>query len=132
MSMRVRPSATPSLPEIMRGLRHQPEHRGCDRRRRHHFESTATYVLTVEVSDGTLNDQANLTIDVADVNEAQTANAQATVAENSANGTIVTTLAGTDVDAGATPATPSPPVMLPVTLQSTPTPSRHRRRPHRL
>ena len=57
------------------------------------------------------------------MNEApELANAQATVAENSANGTIVTTLAGTDVDAGATLGYAITAGMLPVTLQSTPIP----------
>ena len=63
------------------------------------FETTNIYTLTVRVSDGEFTDSATLTINVNDMNEAPTiADVQAQVDENSANGTLVTTLLGADVD----------------------------------
>ena len=53
--------------------------------------------------DGELTDTATITITVNDINEAPAiADAQATVAENSANGTLVANMVGTDPDDGDT------------------------------
>ncbi len=66
------------------------------------YETTASYSLVVTVTDGgstPLSGTAMLTITVTDVNEAPTAsNAPFSVAENSAMGTAVGTVTGTDPD----------------------------------
>ena len=62
-------------------------------------ETTPTYTLTVQVSDGTATANAAVTINVTDVNEAPVVTAQSspfTVAEDAANGTAVGTVAATD------------------------------------
>ena len=62
----------------------------------------AAYTLTVEASDGSLSDTATVRITVTDVNEPPTlGDATVSVDENSAVGAAVTTLAGSDPDAGA-------------------------------
>ncbi|MCP5537013.1 MAG: cadherin domain-containing protein [Akkermansiaceae bacterium] len=67
------------------------------------FESTAQYVLTIEVTDdGTpaLSDSATLTIDVTDVNEAPVAvDNSGSVSEDAPLNTLVTTVSATDPDA---------------------------------
>ncbi|NNK02578.1 MAG: DUF4347 domain-containing protein, partial [Desulfatitalea sp.] len=66
-------------------------------------ESTASYALTVQVSDGTDTDDAAITINVNDVNEFAPVANDATVplAENAPNGTSVHTVAASDADATA-------------------------------
>ncbi|HUU91041.1 MAG TPA: cadherin domain-containing protein, partial [Phycisphaerae bacterium] len=66
------------------------------------FETTPQYVLTVRVTDsGGLWDEAGVTVNVSDVNETPTVNAQAfSVAENSALGTAVDVVVASDPDAG--------------------------------
>ena len=70
------------------------------------FETTPSFVLTATVTDNgtpTLNDTAVITINLSDVNEAPVVNDQTfTIAENSANGTVVGTIVSTDPDAGQT------------------------------
>jgi len=68
------------------------------------YESATSYGLTVQVEDaGGLTDTAAITVNVTGVNESPTADdAALTVAENSANGTVVGTVAATDPDAGDT------------------------------
>ena len=68
------------------------------------FETTATFTLTVQVQDaGGLTDAATVTINLTDINEAPTVNnATFSLSENSANGTVVGTVAATDPDAGDT------------------------------
>ncbi len=67
------------------------------------LESTASYALTVQVSDGINTDTATITIDVSDVNEFAPVADDATVslAENAANNTSVHTVVATDADATA-------------------------------
>jgi gliding motility-associated-like protein len=66
------------------------------------FEATAMYLLTVRVSDGSLFDDAVITVNLNDVNETPSAVGGTTsLTENSTNGTIVYTVSGTDPDAGA-------------------------------
>ncbi|HUU91619.1 MAG TPA: cadherin repeat domain-containing protein, partial [Phycisphaerae bacterium] len=63
------------------------------------FETTPQYVLTVRVTDfGGLWDEATVTVDVADVNEAPTVQAAQvfSVAEDAANTTVVGTVLATD------------------------------------
>ncbi|SHK49015.1 PA14 domain-containing protein, partial [Rubritalea squalenifaciens DSM 18772] len=65
------------------------------------YEAAAQYVLTVEVSDGSLTDTATITVDVTNVNEAPVANgASGNVNEDAAVGTTVATVTSTDPDAG--------------------------------
>ncbi|WP_346190072.1 cadherin domain-containing protein, partial [Rubritalea halochordaticola] len=65
------------------------------------YESATQYVLTVEVSDGTITDTATITVDVTNVNEAPVANgASGNVNEDAAVGTAVATVTSTDPDAG--------------------------------
>ncbi|HEX5065660.1 MAG TPA: cadherin domain-containing protein, partial [Myxococcota bacterium] len=68
------------------------------------FETTPTFTLTVRVTDsGGLTDNATITVNLTNVNEAPVLNDAAfSVAENSAAGTAVATLAATDPDAGST------------------------------
>ena len=64
-------------------------------------ETTPTYTLTVQVSDGMTSAEAVVTINVTDVNEAPvvtTQNAAFTVTENAANETAVEIVAATDED----------------------------------
>lgn len=64
-------------------------------------EYASQYVLTVAVSDGSLNDTANVTVDVNDLNEAPVANLVfGSVSEDAIVGTNVTTVTGFDQDAG--------------------------------
>ena len=66
------------------------------------YETTNTYELTVEVSDGLLTDTATLTIDVVDVNGAPTLDdLQANVPENAVANRLVTTVVRRDVDGDA-------------------------------
>jgi hypothetical protein len=67
------------------------------------FESLNSFALTVQVDDaGGLNDATTVDVNLNDVNEVPTdlALAGSIVDENSANGTAVGTVTGTDVDAG--------------------------------
>ncbi len=70
------------------------------------FEVTPTFSLTVQVDDnGTpvLNGTATITINLNNVNDAPVVNDQSfSVDENSANGTVVGTVAASDEDAGQT------------------------------
>ncbi|HEX5068161.1 MAG TPA: cadherin repeat domain-containing protein, partial [Myxococcota bacterium] len=68
------------------------------------FETTPSFTLTVQVTDsGGLTDNATITVNLTNVNEAPVLNDAAfSVAENSAAGTAVATLAATDPDAGET------------------------------
>jgi len=68
------------------------------------YESATSYSLTVQVEDaGGLTDTAAVTVNITDVNEVPVADDPAlTVAENSANGTVVGTVTTTDPDAGDT------------------------------
>ena len=66
-------------------------------------ETTAAYTLTVQVSDGSLTADAEVTINVTDVNEAPVITAQTapfSIEENAAAGTAVGTVAATDQDEG--------------------------------
>ncbi|MDE0471069.1 MAG: cadherin repeat domain-containing protein, partial [Ekhidna sp.] len=67
-------------------------------------ETTAAYTLTVQVSDGTATAEAEITIDITDVNEAPMIDANQnrtfSVAENAANGTAVGTVSAEDEDKG--------------------------------
>ena len=66
-------------------------------------ETTAAYTLTVQVSDGSLTADAEVTINVTDVNEAPVITAQTApfmIEENAAEGTAVGTVAATDQDEG--------------------------------
>lgn len=61
------------------------------------FESTASYTLVINVYDGALTTQGNLSINVQDVNEAPTMiEANFTIEENSPNGTLVGVLEVSD------------------------------------
>ncbi|MBI5041269.1 MAG: cadherin domain-containing protein, partial [Gammaproteobacteria bacterium] len=63
------------------------------------FETTPSFSLTVQVSDGTLTDTAAVTINLSNVNDAPVVNNQNFgVDENSANGTVVGSVAATDAD----------------------------------
>ncbi len=63
------------------------------------YETTSSYSIRINVSDGTHNFAKKITISVDDVNEAPTASdAPFVVAENSANGTVVGTVTATDPD----------------------------------
>ncbi|SHK24323.1 NPCBM/NEW2 domain-containing protein, partial [Rubritalea squalenifaciens DSM 18772] len=65
------------------------------------YEAAAQYVLTVEVSDGSLTDTATITVDVTNVNEAPVANgASGNVNEDAAVGSTVATVTSSDPDAG--------------------------------
>ena len=67
------------------------------------YETAAAYTLTVQVSDGSLTADAEVTINVTDVNEAPVITAQTapfTIEENAAAGTAVGTVAATDQDEG--------------------------------
>ncbi len=66
-------------------------------------ETTASYGLTVEVSDGTNTDTAAITVNVGDINEFAPVANDATVAinEDAANGTSVHSVVATDQDATA-------------------------------
>jgi predicted acyltransferase (DUF342 family) len=67
------------------------------------FETTPVFNLTVTVSDGSLSSSAAVTINLTNVNEAPVVAPQSfSVAENSVNGTVVGTVAASDVDAGTT------------------------------
>ena len=70
------------------------------------FETASSYTLTVEAADpGGLSETASVTVTVTDVNEAPVFDATEytfRVAENSAVGTLVGTVAATDPDDGAT------------------------------
>ena len=68
------------------------------------FETTPSYALTVRASDGSLSDDATVTVSVTNVNEAPSISAQTrSIAGNSANGTLVgAPLTATDPDAGTT------------------------------
>ncbi|MFC4991465.1 cadherin domain-containing protein [Rubritalea tangerina] len=65
------------------------------------YETTASYNLTVEVSDGVLSDTAQVFVNVSNVNEAPVANdTSGSVAEDATVGTLVASVVGTDVDDG--------------------------------
>ena len=67
------------------------------------YETAAAYTLTVQVSDGSLTADAEITINVTDVNEAPVITAQTApfmIEENAAEGTAVGTVAATDEDEG--------------------------------
>jgi hypothetical protein len=68
------------------------------------FEANPTFALVVRVTDngaGTLSSQATMTINLTNVNEPPTVSPQSfSIAENSAAGTTVGTVAATDPDAG--------------------------------
>jgi hypothetical protein len=70
------------------------------------YEAQSSYQLTVQVTDNgnpNLSDSATVTIKLNDINETPVLNNTAFgVVENSANGTVVGTVTGTDVDAGHT------------------------------
>jgi hypothetical protein len=70
------------------------------------FEITPTFALVVKVQDngtGNLSSQATVNISLTDVNEVPVINNQSfSIAENSANGTIVGTVIATNPDAGQT------------------------------
>ena len=68
------------------------------------FETTPSFSLTVQVADsGALTADATVTVNLTDVNETPSIDNQAFgVDENSANGTVVGTVAATDVDTGDT------------------------------
>ncbi|MGC1243413.1 MAG: cadherin domain-containing protein [Chryseosolibacter sp.] len=66
------------------------------------YESSASFLVTVQVSDGTFTDNAAITINLNDVNEVPSVtDAAITLDENSANATAVHTVTGTDPDAAA-------------------------------
>ncbi len=66
------------------------------------YETTTTFGVTVQVADdgtGTLTDSATITVNLTDVNDAPVIAAQTfTIAENTANSTVVDTVAATDAD----------------------------------
>ncbi|WP_346187454.1 cadherin domain-containing protein [Rubritalea halochordaticola] len=65
------------------------------------YEAATQFVLTVEVSDGSLVDTATITVNVSNVNEAPVASdASGIVAEDASVGTSITTVTSTDPDAG--------------------------------
>ena len=67
------------------------------------FEATTSYTLTLTVSDGTTTSAAqSITINIIDQNEAPILipASSLSINENSANGTLVGTISGSDVDAG--------------------------------
>ena len=67
------------------------------------FETSPTYNLTVQASDGALNDSTVVTINLGDVNEAPVVNDQTfAVDENSTNGAVVGTVAASDQDTADT------------------------------
>ncbi|HEX5056154.1 MAG TPA: cadherin domain-containing protein [Gammaproteobacteria bacterium] len=66
------------------------------------FETTPSFALTVQVSDGVLTDTATVTVNLSNANEAPVVNDQSfNINENSANGTAVGTVAASDPDAAA-------------------------------
>ncbi|MEO5599915.1 MAG: cadherin domain-containing protein [Cyclobacteriaceae bacterium] len=67
------------------------------------YETTPSFTLTVRVSDGSLFNDASVTVNLVNVNEAPTASADATVSmnENTSTGTAVHALTGSDPEAGA-------------------------------
>ncbi len=70
------------------------------------YETSPTFTLVINVQDngaGSLSDQANITVNLTDVNEApQISNQTFSIAENTANGQQVGTVAASDPDAGQT------------------------------
>ncbi len=71
------------------------------------YETTTSYSVTITVSDGSLSDSINVTINVTNVNEAPTftdgSSTSRSVAENTASGqNIGDAVAATDVDSGTT------------------------------
>ena len=70
------------------------------------FETTPTFSLLVKVSDGALSDSATVTINLTDVDEDSTTTNQAptitaatySLAENSINGTVISTIEASDPD----------------------------------
>jgi hypothetical protein len=70
------------------------------------FELNPVYILVVKVQDngtGTLSNQANITINLSDANEAPIINNQSfSITENTSNGTTVGTVIASDPDAGQT------------------------------
>lgn len=65
------------------------------------FESITSFTLTIRVSDGDFFDDAELTINLSDINEnPSVASAELAIDENSANATVVHTVTATDPDAG--------------------------------
>ncbi len=68
------------------------------------YETTASFTLTIQAQDAAgLTDTATATIDLTNVNEAPMAyDADLSLPENSANGTVVGTLSATDLDGGDT------------------------------
>ncbi len=67
------------------------------------FETTPTFSLTVQVSDGAVTDAATITVNLTNVNEAPSISPQTfAIDENSANGTVVGTVIASDPD-GTTP-----------------------------
>jgi hypothetical protein len=67
------------------------------------FETTPSFTLNVQVSDGLLNASAVITINLTDVNEAPDINNQTFIIdENLPNGSLVGTVTVTDPDAGDT------------------------------
>lgn len=68
------------------------------------FEAAGSYSLVVRVSDsGSLTSDATITVNVTNVNEAPDANDDSiSVIQNSAGGTVVGTMSGTDPDSGDT------------------------------
>lgn len=66
------------------------------------FETTPSFTLTVNVSDGTLSDDAVITINLTDINEAPTVtDATVSLNENSPNSTAVHTVLASDPDGDA-------------------------------
>jgi hypothetical protein len=68
------------------------------------YETTPSFALTVQVSDGTNTSAATVTVNLSNVNEAPAFASQSFLGlpENSANGTIVGNVVASDVDAGTT------------------------------
>ncbi len=65
------------------------------------FETTDSYTLTIEATDGTNTGTATLTVTITDEDEAPAlVDENASVAENSGNGTVVTTLSANDPEGG--------------------------------
>jgi hypothetical protein len=65
------------------------------------FETTASYSLTVEATDGTTPVTETVLITLNDINEAPTVNDQSfSIVENAANGTMVGSVVATDPNAG--------------------------------
>lgn len=62
-------------------------------------ETAPSYTLTVSADDGLQTDTATVTVDVTDINEAPTASSRAwSIAENTATGTVLGTVGGSDID----------------------------------